>query len=188
MLKQILRAMLVLSLLVAGAAQAQEEERTIQDFIGIIDMRGVLEESNAIATIRDTLDEQNTLFQARISSEEIALRDAEKRLNEEKDLISEEAFNARLAGFEQQVIRMQRSIQAQKSSFDRAYAEAQGRLERELLQIISEISRERGFVLVLQRKDALIYDASLDISAEALERLNERTKNLTITLEKKEAQ
>lgn len=40
--------------------------------------------------------------------------------------------------------------------------------------------------MVLQSKDAVVYDTSLDISEEALARLNAQTKNLKITLERRD--
>lgn len=167
-------------------AQEETEGRTVSQFIGIVDMKSILQRSNAIASIRKAIDEQNSIFQSDISNEEVALRNAEKQLNEDKGKISKEEFNSRLEVFEERVIRLQRSIQAQKNSFDRSYAEAQERLENELLLIISEIAKEKGFAVVIQRKNAVIYDAALDISEEALSKLNERTRNLKITLEKKE--
>ena len=84
------------------------------------------------------------------------------------------------------MISLQRRIQAQKSSFDRSFNEAQERLQQELVKVISDIAAERGYAIIIQKQNAVIYDGNLDITALALERLNERTKNLKITLEKKE--
>ncbi len=172
------------------SAHAQETDqpgtRPIGELIGIVDIASVLQQSDAIAIIRKAIDEQNTLFQSEISQEEVELRNAEKQLNEDKTSISKEEFEVRLAGFEERVIRLQRQIQVQKNGFDRAYTEAQERLEKELLLIISAIAKERGFAMVLQSKDAVVYDTSLDISEEALARLNAQTKNLKITLERRD--
>tara|TARA_A100001015_G_scaffold58606_1_gene64581 strand:- start:832 stop:1425 length:594 start_codon:yes stop_codon:yes gene_type:complete len=172
------------------SAYAQETDqpgtRPIGELIGIVDIASVLQQSDAITIIRKAIDEQNTLFQSEISQEEVELRNAEKQLNEDKTSISKEEFEVRLAGFEERVIRLQRQIQAQKNGFDRAYTEAQERLEKELLLIISAIAKERGFAMVLQSKDAVVYDTSLDISEEALARLNAQTKNLKITLERRD--
>ena len=153
---------------------------------GIVDMSAVMQQSNAIKVIRQALDEQNVLFQEQISEQELELRLAEKKLNEDKDTISKAEFDRRLADFEDRVISLQRRIQAQKSSFDRSFNEAQERLQQELVKVISDIAAERGYAIIIQKQNAVIYDGNLDITALALERLNERTKNLKITLEKKE--
>ena len=151
--------------------------------IGVVDM-GVIQRSEAIARVRQAIDEQSALFDQEIAKEEVALKEAEAQLNADKDLITEEEFNTRLAEFEERVVGLQREIQLQRSSFDRAYADAQNRLEEEMLLIISELAADRGFALVIQKKDAVIFDTTLDITAEALSRLNARTSNLTITLER----
>ena len=154
--------------------------------VGVVDMSAILQRSNAIAQIREAIDKQNALFGEEISKEEAAIKDAEKRLNEDKGLITEQEFNARLAEFEKRVVDLQREIQSQRSSFDSAYADAQRRLEEQMLLIISDLATERGFALVIQKKNAIIYDSALDITEEALARLNERTKNIKITLERKD--
>ena len=44
-------------------------------------MRNIIQRSNAMTIIRAALDEQNAEFQAAISAEELALRQAERDLN-----------------------------------------------------------------------------------------------------------
>jgi len=160
---------------------AQNAEKQLSGSFAVVDMKQVMQRSNAMVKIRAALDEQNALFQSKVSVEELELREAEKKLNEDRGKLSEEEFNARLSEFEKRVIRIQQSIQLQKDSFDRSIIEVQEKLEQELLKIISDIAKERGLSIVLQRQVAVIYDTSLDISEEALAELNERTKNMVIT-------
>ena len=170
----------------SGGQQAAAEQTGQVYSFGIVDMSAVMQQSNAIKVIRQALDEQNALFQEQISEQELELRLAEKKLNEDKDTISKAEFDRRLADFEDRVISLQRRIQAQKNSFDRSFNEAQERLQQELVKVISDIAAERGYAIIIQKQNAVIYDGNLDITALALERLNERTKNLKIILEKKE--
>ena len=155
--------------------------------VGVVDMAAILQQSNAIAQIRKAIDEKTAVFQKEISDEEVAIREVEAQLNADKDLITEQEFNARVAEFEERVVALQQKIQRQRSSFDSAYADAQRRLEEQLLPIVSEIAGERGFAIVVQKKNAVLFDGTLDITDEALARLNERTKNLKITLERKDS-
>jgi Skp family chaperone for outer membrane proteins len=171
----------LLTSLLSPVASAQVAPRQSSGGIAIVDMKLVLQRSEAMNKIRQALDEQNATFQSQISEEELELREAEKKLNEDRPNLSDDEFNARLAEFEQRVVAIQQSIQRQKDSFDRSIIEAQERLEQELLKIISEIAQERGIAVVLQRQVAVIYDTSLDISDMALAELNERTKNMVIT-------
>ena len=155
--------------------------------VGVVDMAAILQQSNAIAQIRAAIDEKTTQYQKEISEEEVAIREVEAKLNEDKDLITEDEFNARVAEFEERVVALQQQIQQQRNSFDRAYADAQRRLEEQLLLVVSELAGERGFAIVVQKKNAVLFDSALDITDEALARLNERTKNLKISLERKDS-
>ena len=149
--------------------------------MGVIDMRNIIQRSNAMITIRAALDEQNAQFQQSISQEELELRQAERDLNDLQSSLTEGEFADRLKEFEERVISIQRSIQSQKISFDRSIQQAQSQLEQELLKIVSEIAQERSLSMVLQRQNVVIYNNALDITDDALARLNEKTKNLTLT-------
>ena len=167
--------------ILSTVAVAQVAPRQSSSGLAVVDMKQVLQRSDAMIKIRAALDEQNAIFQSQISEEELELREAEKKLNEDRPNLSQDEFNARLTEFEQRVVRIQQSIQRQKDSFDRSIIEAQDKLEQELLKIISDIAQERGIAVVLQRQVVVIYDTSLDISDMALMELNERTKNMVIT-------
>ena len=168
------------SMLAPYLAIAQTENNASIN-LGVIDMRNIVQRSNAMLTIRAALDEQNAAFQSAISSEELALRQAERELNEAQSTLSETEFSDQLKDFEERVITIQRSIQNQKIRFDRSIQQAQSQLEQELLKIVSEIAQERSLSMVLQRQNVVVYNNALDITEDALARLNERTKNLTLT-------
>lgn len=181
-LKPIVLTVLALFISLSGVQLcfAQSEgESTLR--MGVIDMRNIIQRSNAMITIRAALDEQNAQFQQSISQEELELRQAERELNDLQSSLTEDEFAGRLKEFEERVITIQRSIQSQKISFDRSIQQAQSQLEQELLKIVSEIAQERSLSMVLQRQNVVIYNNALDITDDALARLNEKTKNLTLT-------
>lgn len=171
-------AFVLLLMVFVSSAWAQDQGATK---LGVIDMRGVIQNSNALAAIREALDEQNKTFQEEVSNEELRLRQAERELNSLQGELTQEEFNERLEAFEARVVAIQRSIQVQKSRFDLSIQQLQTQLEQELLKIVSQIAQERQLSMVFQRQNVVIYNNALDITEEALSRLNERTKNITIT-------
>ena len=152
--------------------------------LGVIDMNEVLQKSDAIAKVREVLDQQNQEFQASITEEELRLRQEERVLNSAKSEISEDEFESRFAQFEKDVVALQRSIQQQQNRFDRSMQQVNTRLEQELVKIVEEIAQDRQLTMVIQRKNVVIYDSTTDVTDEALRRLNERTKNLTVTFQR----
>ena len=156
--------------------------------IGIVDINGVLGQSVAMTKIRATIDEENKKFQATIEAEQRELRSAEANLNAERQLLDASEFNTRVQEFERRVIILQQRTQAQRQNFDATLKRADEHLRALLLQIIGEIAAEESFDLVMQRQNVVLFQSEFNISAEALRRLNERTKDLTITLPNKETQ
>jgi len=175
-------AMLISMVFCANLALAQNNPDVFRN-IGVIDMNEVLQKSEAIAKVRAALDEKNEEFQSSIAEEELRLRKEERALSIERDQMSDDEFNQRFAQFELDVVAIQQSIQLQQSRFDRSIQQANATLEQELIKIVSEIAKERQLSMVIQRKNVVIYDSATDMTGEALQRLNERTKNLTVTLQ-----
>ena len=170
-----------------GSALAQDSTPASLK-IGIVDINGVLGQSVAMTKIRATIDEENQKFQATIEAEQRELRSAETNLNSQRQLLDASEFNARVQEFEKRVIILQQRTQLQRQNFDATLKRADDSLRALLLQIIGEIAAEEGYDLVMQRQNVVLFQSEFNISTEALRRLNERTKDLTITLPNKETQ
>ena len=187
--RQILLAFLM-TLAVSGLAQAQSDNTsrtTNQAFTaGIVDVNGVMDRSVAINKIREVIDEETRKFQEIIERENDELRQAEADLTAQRDILDENEFNRRKKDFENRVLRIQQDVQIQRRNFDKVLRQADDQVRKLLLQIISEIASERGFSIVLQRQDVVIFDTGFDISDEVLVRLDEQTKDVKITLSGKD--
>lgn len=154
--------------------------------IAIIDINGVLEQSSAIKKIRAIIDEENKKFLASTDEEQQSLRSEELELEAQRDILSETEFNLRLKQFQDRVAVLQQKLQRQRREFDASLQQANEQLRKLLYQIIAEITKENGYTLVIQKQNIVLYDLSIDISDQALLRLNERTKDMTITFTNKE--
>jgi Skp family chaperone for outer membrane proteins len=154
--------------------------------IAIIDINGVLEQSTAIKKIRAIIDEENKKFLASTDEEQQSLRSEELELEAQRDILSETEFNLRLKQFQDRVAVLQQKLQLQRREFDASLQQANEQLRKLLYQIIAEITKENGYTLVIQKQNIVLYDLSIDISDEALLRLNERTKDMTVTFTNKD--
>ena len=154
--------------------------------IAIIDINGVLEQSIAIKKIRGIIDEENQKFLASTEEEQQSLRSKELELEAQRDILSEAEFNLRLKKFQDRVAVLQQKLQLQRREFDASLQQANEQLRKLLYQIITDITKENGYTLVIQKQNIVLYDLSIDISDEALSRLNERTKDMTVTFTNKD--
>jgi len=177
---------MVMLMAVSQPAVAQDTTAPQPMKIGVVDINGVLGQSAAMIKIRAVIDEENQKFQKTIEDEQSELRAAEEDLNAQRPILEEAEFDRRLQAFENRVIVLQQKIQRQRQSFDIALKEANDQIRQLLLKIISEIATEEGYVLVMQKQNVVLFETDIDISAEALRRLNERTKDMKITFTNKD--
>lgn len=184
----LMMAFMTMAMLMAVSQPAAAQDTTAPQpmKIGVVDINGVLGQSAAMIKIRAVIDEENQKFQKTIEDEQSELRAAEEDLNAQRPILEEPEFDRRLQAFENRVIVLQQKIQRQRQSFDIALKEANDQIRQLLLKIISEIATEEGYVLVMQKQNVVLFETDIDISAEALRRLNERTKDMKITFTNKD--
>jgi len=176
----------VLTVPMTGAAHAQETgDDMVIKRIGLIDLEGVLRASKGTAKVRELLDKQRLLFQQEFSEREAALQETERELTSQRELLSEDVFAEKLSQFEADVATIQKEIQYRREAIDVAFQDAQSKLRRIALEIVTEVAGEKRLDLVLVKDSALIFRPTLNISDEVLQRLDERTKNarLEVTID-----
>ena len=169
----------------ASAAMAQDADPA-EIKIAVVDVNGILEQSEATRKIRAIIDEENQKFLASTEEEQIALRTQEQELDSQKEILDEAEFNRRLKQFQDRVSLLQQKIQRQRREFDLSLQQATEQIRNLLFQIITDIATENGYTLVMQKQNVVLYDSSIDISKEALDRLNDRTKDMTVTFTNKD--
>ncbi|MBL6782722.1 MAG: OmpH family outer membrane protein, partial [Alphaproteobacteria bacterium] len=154
-----------------SAAMAQDADQA-DIKIAVVDINGILEQSEATKKIRTIIDEENQKFLASTEEEQLTLRTQEQELDSQKEILDEAEFNRRLKQFQDRVSLLQQKIQRQRREFDLSLQQANEQIRNLLFQIITDIAKENGYTLVMQKQNVILYDSSIDISKEALDRLN----------------
>lgn len=174
-----------------GTLQANAQETVSDDNsmvvsrIGLIDLDGVIRSSTGTAKVRELLDKQRVLFQQEFAEREAELQQTERELTSQRGVLADDVFAEKLSQFEADVATVQKEIQYRREAVDIAFQEAQSKLRKIALEIVTEVAGERRLDLVLVRDSALIFLPTLNISDEVLRRLDERTKNarLEVTID-----
>lgn len=146
----------------------------------IVDAQSVIRESQAVLSLRTGIEVRRQALQQELLTRQEALRTEEESLINRRDQMSPEAFAEERRRFQQRVATLQRDAQIRSSSLDRLYASGFTQVEKELQAVVEEIVDERGARLVLNRTAVISFDTSLDITAEALQRLNSRLPTVTL--------
>lgn len=177
-------AIMAAVILGAPAASAQKVKKE-QDSFAVIDVRLILATSLAMKNVRDQLEEQRKRFQVSISAEEKKLRAAGQKLARQRGVLSPQALARRSQQLRNRVALFQRRFQAKRREIDQAFAATLREFEKELKSVVAEIAKERGYIVVLDRRQTPYVKPELIITTETLTRLNKRLPVLKLKLPKK---
>lgn len=183
-------AALLLSVAAApAAAQAPSATAETSDggadaatLIAVVDVQGTLRNSDAAREIQSRINERRQAYQRQVTEEEKALRTSEQDLQQQRATLAPEDYQQRLRAFRNRVTGVQKSVQERRRALDQAFTMAMNQVRDELVAVIAEIANERGAQVVLFKEHIVIAEKSLDISDEALRRLNERLPSVPVEL------
>ena len=170
----------------ATAVPAQDAEDTdSQPPLGVIvvDFQEALREADAARSVQRQLDGMREAYQETFFAIEEELRTAEAQLAEDRTTLSPAEFAERRRTFEQRVTDAQREAQTSRAALDRALERAMGTVRQRLVDVIAEMAREHGATIVLNKAQVILVDRSLDLTDDALARLNEALPTVDVTLD-----
>lgn len=171
-----LLALVVSSFLAPASAHAAEE-------IVIVDMQRILQESTAAKDIRTKIKQKRDDYQAEITKQEESLRKVEQKLGEQRAILSPEAFEAKSKEFKEQLMDVQRGVQEKRSKLDAALNESLEKIQVAVLEIITALSKEKGFKLAIPSSQVLFATTALDVTEDVLTRLNKKLPNIKISIQ-----
>lgn len=183
------RVIVAAALLCPVAAKPALAQQTVQQTaqaaelpIAVVDVQGVLRNSDPAKEIQSRINERRQAYQRQVTEEEKALRSSEQDLQQERSTLEPEVYQQRLRSFRNRVADVQKSVQERRRALDQAFTMAMNQVRDELVSVIAEIADERGAKVVLFKDHIVIAEKSLDISDEALRRLNERLPSVPVEL------
>jgi outer membrane protein len=150
--------------------------------IAIVDMAQIQEQASVMKSIRDQMQKEEASFRADLTKRETDLRAADQDLQQQRTLLSADAFNERRRNFEAQASESQRFMAARKRQLDAAFADGMHQVDIAMNEVLKDIARERGLNLILPRQGAMLADKGLDITDDVKRRLDGRLKTVAIKL------
>lgn len=157
--------------LASGPASVAAQEGTV---IAILDMERILRESKAATTLREEVDRQRRAHQATLREQENALRSADQELARQRAVLSAESFTAKRKELQEQAVNLQQEFVSRQKEMEELFGRGIGQVRNALAQVAKEIADERGIKLILLKATIVLASRDLDITDEALKRLDER--------------
>lgn len=164
-----------------GPAPAQAQNEVMQSpTIAVIDMQKIMRESKAVQSIQRQINQQRSQYQQELSQKEKSLREADQALARQRTILSSEAFKKKRQELQSQVGQLQRDIQERKKSLDQAYNRAMRQVQEKLVEIVQKIASNRNVDLVLSKATLVLVRPEMEITALALERLNNQLASVDV--------
>ena len=152
--------------------------------IAVLNMLSIRRNALVILDINKQISEGQKIVREGIKKEENTLRIANQDLAKKRPVLSPEAYTLERKKFEQNVIKVQRLVQKRKQDLNKAKISALGKVEKTINQIITEIAKERGYLIILGSDQTILSSKKLDITAEVLKRLNKVLSVLKVRVSK----
>lgn len=175
-----LAALALLALAAAAVPQAAAAEAPEHPQVAVIDMQKVMRESQAVQSIQSQIDQQRSKYQARLSEKEKEIRAANEELMRKRSALPTQAFQEKRRQLEEQVSQLQREIKASKRQLDQNYSTAMRKVQEELVSIVRSIAHKRDLDMVLGKATVVIVRPELEITQQAITRLNETMPSVDV--------
>jgi Skp family chaperone for outer membrane proteins len=148
--------------------------------VGVVNIQKIMAESAAAKSVRDQLQSKQKAFQAELDGKEKALLAEDQNLSKQQANMEKAAFEQKVKDFRAKAAAAQREIQGKKASLDKAFAGALEQIQTNVVNITSEVAREKKLNLVISSAQVLYADTSLDITTDVLARLNKKLPSVSL--------
>ena len=140
--------------------------------IAVLDLERVLRDADAAKNLREVIDEKRVAFQSELRKQEQELAEADQELARQRAVLSAESFAEKRKELEQRATNLQRDFLTRQRELERAFAQGIGQVRAALIKVSKEIAVEQNIDIILQKASVMLAIRELDITGEALERLN----------------
>jgi Skp family chaperone for outer membrane proteins len=161
----------------SGAGVAEELDPAV---LVVMDTQRIYREAVALKALQQMIDEQRSTYQEELRRKENELREADKELADQRERLSAVVFAERRKELEEAIMAAQRELQSRKRELDKHFSQGIRQLRSVLVEIAQEIAQERNADLVIEKGAVVLVKPELEITQEALERLNERLPKIDL--------
>ena len=142
--------------------------------IGYIDFKYILKNSLPSKNLQEELDKGRNLFQKSINQEEIALRQAEKELNQKKDNISNDEFQELVKDFENKVASIQKLVQKSRQQLETNFQLSQKLIADKVNELVTELADKENLLIVFKTDNIIYANKKINFTDKILGELNKK--------------
>lgn len=149
--------------------------------VAVVDAQLIMRQSDAAKMIREQVEARRKIYEKEYQQREAEVREAEKALPQQRAILANDVFQARLREHQEKVASLQRDGQSMKRQLDQAFGRANGKVREAMIDIVAEVAKEANVGLVLFKNQIFLGDRKIDLTEEVMVRLNKRLPKVEVT-------
>ena len=151
--------------------------------IGIVDLRYILKESNAMKTLGNKF----LLFEKKINEKfkrkQIDLKKKEKLIKKNRVNLTESEHVKKMKIFKEDVFKVQKKYKNERLILNKSFQKIQKKIKDLLAQVVKDVSINKDINVVFLKENIFLFNnPSIDLTSEVLDIFNRKTKSLKITI------
>ena len=146
--------------------------------VAFIDLQKALSLSDAGVKAKADIGQQVKKYEAKISTEQEALKEMKKELDKQAVLLSDEARSKKEREFQQRAKEFQRFTKDVQDELRQKDSDMSKRIIEEILEVTRKLGKEKGYSIVFELSNSgLIYvDEKVDLTDEVIKAYNASKK------------
>jgi Skp family chaperone for outer membrane proteins len=165
--------------LIAAVPPAAHAQQQIN--VAILGVQEIMRESAASKIVLGEIQKRESALKAEVEKRENALLAADQQLAQQRGTLSAEEFAQKRAELSQQAAEVRKYAQGQQAQIAELARKGEGQIREKLLEIVGAIAKEKGIMLVLNKAQVVLFPTELDITGEAMQRLNAQLPSVSLT-------
>jgi len=156
------------------AGKGASNGQMIAPVVCIADLGAIMGTSSAAKNVATQRDGYAQSYQTELTKDEQALSDTKKKLDQERQGMSQDAFAEKAKAFEQSVGDFQRKVMIRRNALEKAFATGMAQIERGMVEAVGTAASAHGCNIVFPRSQVYMFADAMNISKEASDNLNRK--------------
>jgi outer membrane protein len=180
--RRALGALLLIAAALAPARRLEAQQAPPPPVILIVDMQQILQDAKAAKEVQTALTQQYSIYSKQVAQQEDELQKHGAELERQRTVLAPEVYSTRARELQQRYDELGKTVQAKRQALQQSLNDAMGKVRAAALEVVGDISKERRATLVLE-KQAVVYESEgMDISADAVQRLDKKLPSVKVDL------
>ena len=149
--------------------------------IGVIDINKILADANAAVKAAEEIEKIAIEIENEIKLSDEEIIKEQNLLIESQSIMAPEAFEAKRIEYESKIQTYNSERQSKLMKIDELIAISRNDILNAIKPILEEISNEKGITIILEKTSIMLNAEKMDITNEALKRLNKSLPNIKVS-------